>query len=159
MALKFRNFHCVWFLFCFHETLTENISSNYIFVTSIVKTLLSRNFCQKCLRLNHSNFHIECGKPRNSLSLIFYFLFFFALLSRNFWKVAYKKSQSISLWFSWNFCKTMMYLKRSSLHCNLSSRNIVEVKEKWFLHTLVHVTQFGNYGNLLSLLLAKISWK
>ena len=29
-------------------------------VISFVKTLLSRNFCRKCLRLNRSNFHTVC---------------------------------------------------------------------------------------------------
>ena len=44
--------------FLFSESLTKKIfrQINYL-VISLVKTLLSRKFCQKCMKLNRSNFH------------------------------------------------------------------------------------------------------
>ena len=43
-----------------NESLTQKKKIRQInsLVITLVKTLLSRNFCQKCVRLNRSNFHI-----------------------------------------------------------------------------------------------------
>ena len=43
-------------------------------INSLVKTLLSRNFCKKCVRLYRINFHTfvyysQCGKSANSQSI------------------------------------------------------------------------------------------
>ena len=43
-------------------------SSTYL-VISLVKLLHSRNFCQKCVRVNFWSYHsVQCGKTRNSLT-------------------------------------------------------------------------------------------
>jgi len=57
-------------------TLTEkNISPNQLFSNFHSKMLLSRNFCQKRVRVNFRNFHsAQCGKVKNLLSLKKYFV-------------------------------------------------------------------------------------
>ena len=60
MRVNFRNFHSVQCTQCGkvkNLVSPKNISSNQLFVISLLKTLLSRNICQKCVRLNRSNFH------------------------------------------------------------------------------------------------------
>ena len=50
-------------------SLNEKIFRQIIsLVTSLVKPLLSRNFCQKGVRENFRNFHSVCGKVKNLLS-------------------------------------------------------------------------------------------
>ena len=46
-------------------TLTEKNSSNQQFGISLVKPLLSRKFCQKCVRVNFRNFHTVYLISRN----------------------------------------------------------------------------------------------
>ena len=52
-------------------TLTEKFfrQINYL-VISLVKQLLSRNFCQKCVRVNFRNFHSVIGKIQCKLKNI-----------------------------------------------------------------------------------------
>ena len=60
-------------LVLFH-TLCSGTSKNFVklnLVISSVKTLLSRNFCQKSVRLNRSNFHTTLWKLRNFTATLY----------------------------------------------------------------------------------------
>ena len=48
-------------------SLTQKIirQINSLVISLVIKTLLSRNFCQKCVRLNRSNFHIVHDNSRS----------------------------------------------------------------------------------------------
>ena len=89
-------------------------------INSLVKPLLSRNFCQKCMReripvFNFHTVYTHCGKTRNSLSPNSFFRLINSLvtylvnllLSRNFWQKCMRefpyvisKSFAESFWYS-----------------------------------------------------------
>ena len=85
-------------------------------VICIVKTLLSRKFCQKSVRLNFYNFHTvnsaQCGNYGNSLSRIF---------GKNFVKVKILLNKLLKSWFDEIFFRWERISRFSTL-CTMKCR-------------------------------------
>ena len=116
-------------------SLTEFFSSNQFFSKynffSLVKTLNSRNFCQKCVRVNFRNFYtVEVPKKLISRNLFD---------EREFLEKEYIVEIAVFYWLQGGFHKTSVKLpfyKRTENGFFLT---------KWFSAD----TQFGNYRILL----------
>ena len=104
--------HCMWKLRKF--TLTEKIFRQITYlVISLVKLLLSRNFCQKCVRVNSRNFHTVKVCTRNTLTLTNRIFRHIITISRNFLK---KSSHTFKYFdnFVWKLHETTSTLKSNS---------------------------------------------
>ena len=111
---------------------------NYL-VIFLVKTLLSRNFCQKCVRLNRSNFHTVTLWYRSLKkfvkSILIYkriesFLFLNKLISRNF-HTTYK--------IPWNSFTRKLYYSELIWRKNLLGARVVNFS---FFHSTLLYAQF-----------------
>ena len=77
----FREINCnrftLWKLQKFTVTKKNFVKLTTYLVISLVKMLLSRNFCQKRVTVNFRNFHTVFGKPGNCRVILFFEWFIF----------------------------------------------------------------------------------